>query len=121
MVRSVCESCSMWMPMEQTRSRMCPWLWVGKFTCWVRLKQLSISRKSVVALESMSILKSPRSKMDEEMRDSWVKKSEKSDRKDGLGVGGTVDDSNDDRFWAGEFYKPGVQKMVQQRWGGAEG
>ena len=26
--------------------------------------------------------------MDEEMRDSWVKKSEKSERKDGLGFGG---------------------------------
>lgn len=52
MVRSVCERCSMWMPMEQTRSRMCPWLWVGKLTCWVRLKQLSRSRKSVVALQS---------------------------------------------------------------------
>ena len=52
MVRSVCESCSMWIPMKQTRSRMCPWLWVGKCTCWDRLKQLSISRKSVVALQS---------------------------------------------------------------------
>ena len=23
---------------EQTRSRMCPWSWVGKVTCWVKVK-----------------------------------------------------------------------------------
>ena len=34
------------------RYRMCPWLWVGKLMCWVKLKQLSRSRISIAFLHS---------------------------------------------------------------------
>ena len=33
MERSVLEILWMWRPMEQTRSKMCPRLWVGKLMC----------------------------------------------------------------------------------------
>ena len=91
MVRSVLEMLWMWRPVEQTRSRMCPRLWVGKFICWVKFKQFSRSRKSLAGLqsgESMWRLKSPRSKTDGEIEDSAVMNSERSDRKDGWGLGG---------------------------------
>ena len=39
-------------PVEQTRSTMCPRLWVAKLMCWVKLKQLSRSRKSIAFLHS---------------------------------------------------------------------
>ena len=90
MERSVLETLWMWRPVEQTRSG-----WVGKFMCWVKLKQLSRSRKSIAFLhagESMWRLKSPRSNTDGEILDSAVMNSEKSARNDGLGLGGAVDD-----------------------------
>ena len=73
------------------RSRMCPWLWVGKLMCWVKLKQLSRSRKSIAFLhsgESMWRLKSPKSKTEVEIEDSAVMNSERSGRNDGLGLEG---------------------------------
>ena len=51
MERSVLETLWMWRPVEQTRSRMCPRLWVGKLMFWVKLKQLSRSRKSIAFLQ----------------------------------------------------------------------
>ena len=95
MERSVLETLWMWRPVEQTRSRMCPRLWVAKLMCWVKLKQLSRSRKSIAFLhsgESMWRLKSQRSKIDGEIEDSAVMNSERSRRNDGLGLGGAVDD-----------------------------
>ena len=91
MERSVLETLWMWRPVEQTRSRICPGLWVGKLTCWVKLKQLSRSRKSKAFLhsgESMWRLKSQRSKIDVKIEDSAVMNSERSRRNDGLGLGG---------------------------------
>ena len=91
MERSVLEILWIWRPVEQTRSRICPRLWVGKLMCWVKLKQFSRSRKLVEFLqsgESMWRLKSPRSKMDGDVEDSVVMKSERSGRNDGLGLGG---------------------------------
>ena len=61
MERSVLEILWMWRPMEQTRSKMCPRLWVGKLMCWVKPRQLIRSRKSMAFLqsgESMCRLKS---------------------------------------------------------------
>ena len=91
MERSVLEILWMWRPVEQTRSRMCPRLWVGKLTCWVKLRQLIRSRKSMAFLQSgasMWRLKSPRSKTDGEIEESVVMNSESSGRNDGLGLGG---------------------------------
>lgn len=70
MVRSEPERWFMVMPVEQARSRMCPRLWVGKLMCCIMLKHLSKSRNSVAILqsvESMWMLKSPRSRMEGEM------------------------------------------------------
>ena len=90
MERSVLETLWMWRPVEQTRSRMCPRLWVGKLMCWVKLKQLSRSRKSIAFLHSGESmwLKSQRSKTDGKIEDSAVMNSERSRRNDGLGLGG---------------------------------
>ena len=91
MERSVLETLWKWRPVEQTRSRMCPRLWVGKLMCWVKLKQLSRSRKSIAFLhsgESMWRLKSPRSKIDCEIQNSALMNSERSGRYDGLCLGG---------------------------------
>ena len=61
---------------------MFPRLWVGKFMCWVKLKQLSRSRKSLAFIhsgESMRRLKSQRSKTDGEIEDECaVMNSERS-------------------------------------------
>ena len=57
-------------PVEQTRSTMCPRLWVGRLMFWVKLKRLWRSRKSIAFLhsgESMWSLKSQRSKTDGEI------------------------------------------------------
>ena len=42
-----------------------------------------------------------RSKTDGEIEESAVMNSESSGRNDGLGLGGAVDDCNNERFWAG--------------------
>ena len=60
-------------PVVQIRSRVCPFLWVGKSTCCVMLKELRISRNSVAVAqeaESTCKLKSPRSNTDGEMAQS---------------------------------------------------
>ena len=49
----------------------------------------------------MRRLKSQRSKTDGEIEESAVMNSESSGRNDGLGLGGAVDDCNNERFWAG--------------------
>ena len=74
MERSVLETLWMWRPVEQTRSRMCPRLWVGKLMCWVKLKQFSRSGKSIASLHSGESmwLKSQRSKTDGKIEDSAV-------------------------------------------------
>ena len=86
MERSVLEILWMWRPLEQTRSKMCPRLWVGKLMCCVKPRQLIRSRKSMAFLqsgESMCRLKSPRSKTDGEIEESAVMNSESSGRNDG--------------------------------------
>ena len=92
MERSVLETLWKWRPVEQTRSRMCPRLWVGKLMCWVKLKQFSRSGKSIASLHSGESmwLKSQRSKTDGEIEDSAVMNSERSGMNDGFG--GAVDD-----------------------------
>lgn len=89
--RLLLESCVTVRPVEQTRSRMCPWVWVGKLTFWIKLKQFIICRNSMASLQSvlsMWMLKSPKRRMEDERALSWVKKSESSERKEGLGLGG---------------------------------
>lgn len=84
MVRSVNER--LWVVregVEQTKSRMCPCVCVGEVTCWVKLRQFIMSKKSDVNLavgESMWMLKSQRSSTDGEMEESWVTKSVKSEK-----------------------------------------
>ena len=91
MVRSMLARLLMVMPEVQTRSSVCPFLWVGKSTCWVMLKKLKMSWSSVEVVESdesTCILKLPSSKMDGEMAQSCVRNSARSEGKAGLGFGG---------------------------------
>ena len=91
MERSMLEMLWICRPVEQTRSRMCPLLWVGKLMCCVRLEQFNKSRRSLAFLqlgESICRLKSPRSRRDDEVEKSVVMNSDKSDTKDGCGLGG---------------------------------
>ena len=53
MVRLVWVTLLMVVPDEQTRSSVCPFLWVGKSICWLILKKCRMSRNSVVVLESV--------------------------------------------------------------------
>ena len=59
--------------------------------CWVKLRHCSSSKNSVAGLLSvlsMCKLKSPRRRTDGEIADIWVRKSAKSERKEGCGFGG---------------------------------
>lgn len=71
-VRSMLVRLVMVMPEVQTRSSVCPCLWVGKSTCWVMLKQCRMSKSSadVLQLESAWILKSPNNRTDGVMAQS---------------------------------------------------
>ena len=71
---------------EQTRSRVWPFTWVGKWICWVRWKQSRRERKSGVRGEvgrSTWMLRSPVSRRREEREDAMVRSSDSSSRKEG--------------------------------------
>lgn len=106
MVRSVWVILLMVVPDEQTRSSVCPFLWVGKSICWLILKRCKMSRKSVVVLESvesMWMLKLPNRRMDGDMAQSWDRNSDRSERNAGFVLGRAVDSCNDQGFSARQF------------------
>lgn len=70
---------------------MCPLSWVGKVTCWAREKfsnKVVNSNESLQVGESMWILKSPSNSRRGERVDANVRSSVKSERNEGLGLGG---------------------------------
>lgn len=70
---------------------MCPLSWVGKVTCWVRSKlssKMVSSDESLEVGESMWILMSPSNSKRGERVNANVMSSVKSERKEGLGLGG---------------------------------
>ena len=78
-------------PVVHMRSRVCPFLWVGKSTCCVMLNEFRISKNSVAVVqeeESTCRLKSPNRRTEGEMAQSWVRNSEISERNVVLGLGG---------------------------------